>query len=166
MSFFCTTVPIPMWSTFFRTNWMPYSGRCFQHSPYNPDLLSCDFHICGLLRKALRFMLDDDMQEGVVQWLTQQPKEISADRILHLAHRDSCMNACGDSSWLLLYLRPWASLKCFQCFFYFNMVYCLLHYLQYNGNTTSLVHLFSIVFIFVIEISFTQRLTPQMILSW
>jgi len=52
-------------------------------------------------------MLDYDMQEAVVQWLIQQPKEISADRILHLAHLwDSCVNACGDSSWLLPYLHP------------------------------------------------------------
>ena len=48
---------------------------------------------------------------------------------------------------------------------FFNMVYGLLHYLHYNSNTTSLVHLFGIVVIFVIEISFTQRLTLQMILS-
>ena len=57
-------------------------------------------------------------------------------------------------------------IKCeMYVYVYFNMVYCLLHYLHYNGNTTSLVHLFSIVVIFVIEISCTQRLTPQMILS-
>ena len=57
-------------------------------------------------------------------------------------------------------------IKCeMYVYVYFNMVYCLLHYLHYNGNTTSLVHLFSIVVIFVIEISCTQRLIPQMILS-
>jgi hypothetical protein len=52
-----------------------------------------------------------------------------------------------------------------RTFSIFYMVYCLLHYLHYNSNTTSLVHLFGIVVIFVIEISFTLRLTLQMILS-
>ena len=52
----------------------------------------------------------------------------------------------------------------YVCMYFFNTVYCLLHYLHCSGNTTSLVHLFSIV-IFVTEISFTQRVTPQMILN-
>jgi len=34
-----------------------------------------------------------------------------------------------------------------------NMVYCLLHYLHFNSNTTSLVHLFGIVVIFLLRLA-------------
>ena len=45
---------------------------------------------------------------------------------------------------------------CMYVFFY--MAYCLLHYLHYNGNTTSLVVLFDVVII--IGFPFTPRLIP------
>jgi hypothetical protein len=37
---FHTTMPVPMWPTLFRTNWLPCSGRCFQHASYSQPWLT------------------------------------------------------------------------------------------------------------------------------
>jgi hypothetical protein len=79
---------------------MPCNGEVLGHTAYIPDLLLCDFHILEPLKKVLKghtFTLDDTVQEAVVKWLRQQPKEFFADGIYRLVHQwDSSLNACGD----------------------------------------------------------------------
>ena len=78
-----------------------------------------------------------------------------------------CMYVCMCYVCMYVYVCVYVCIiMCeYICMYLLNMVYCLLHYLCYNSNTTSLVNLFGIVVIFVTEISFTLRLTLQMLLS-
>jgi hypothetical protein len=48
------------------------------------DISPCDIHIFGPLKKDFKgriFMSDDNVQEAMVQWFRQQPKEFFADGI-------------------------------------------------------------------------------------
>ena len=73
-----------------------------------------------------------------------------------------CMFLCV---YVYVYVFTYVCVCMYICVYFFNMVYCMLHYLQYHSHTKSLVHLLRIVVIFVNEISFTQRLILQMLLS-
>jgi hypothetical protein len=69
------------------------SQQWFALSPFH-------FHMLGSLKKVLKGhmpTLDDNMQEAVVQWFWQQPKDFYADGICLLVNEwNSCLNACGN----------------------------------------------------------------------
>ena len=64
-----------------------------------PDLLPCDFHIYGHLKKAIRgltFPSNDYVQKAVVPWFRWQIQEFFTDGIRRLTHQlDHCLNARG-----------------------------------------------------------------------
>ena len=68
--------------TEFESNWMTY-----------------DFHIIEPIKRTQgpMFMSQDNMQEDLVHWFRQQPKELFADGICQLVHPCySCLITCGD----------------------------------------------------------------------
>jgi histone-lysine N-methyltransferase SETMAR len=53
------------------------SFECLPHPPYSPDLAPSDFHVFGPLKVAMGgkpFRSDEDVQQGVQEWLHSQPK--------------------------------------------------------------------------------------------
>ena len=84
-----------------------------------------------------------------------------------------CMHACMYVGmyecmlgWMYVCMYVCVYIGMYVCmYFLIRFIACSIHYLHYTGNTTSSVHLFSTVVIFDTEISFTQLLTPSMILS-
>jgi hypothetical protein len=68
-----------------------------KHPAYSTDLWPCNFHIFGPLKKDHKFTLDDSLQEALVQWYRQQPKEFLCRWICQLVYQqDSCLNPCSD----------------------------------------------------------------------
>jgi hypothetical protein len=62
------------------TEWQAMGGA--QQSAHNPDLLPYNFHVFGLLQKALKghtFMLHENVKKAVAQWLMQHSKKFFTD---------------------------------------------------------------------------------------
>jgi histone-lysine N-methyltransferase SETMAR len=70
------------------------------HPPYSPDLAPSDFHLFGPLKESLqgrKFILDDDVQLAVHQWLRGQPQELFFSGIQALvSHWCKCIELQGN----------------------------------------------------------------------
>ena len=83
------TVPVSMWLSEFRANWMPSIGR-YWHIQDISDVWFCNFRVFWLTKRALTshtFTSKGDVQRAVLWWLSQQPKEFFADGVHWLVHR-------------------------------------------------------------------------------
>ena len=64
------------------------------HPPYSSDILLCDFHLFGPLKKHLKelcFNLDDELKDAVKDWVSSWPQKFWEHRILRVINQwDHC----------------------------------------------------------------------------
>ncbi|GBM24492.1 Histone-lysine N-methyltransferase SETMAR [Araneus ventricosus] len=77
-----------------------FRWETLEHPPYSPELSSCDFHVFGPLKQAIRghrFTTDDEVCDWVQAWIRQQPTSFFKDGIDRLVSQwDKCANSFGD----------------------------------------------------------------------
>ena len=74
----------------------PNRNEYSHHRSYSPNLALSDFHIFGLLKDALqgrRFVVDDELKQGVREEFRRFSKEFHASGIKRLTER---LNVCVD----------------------------------------------------------------------
>ncbi|GBN45050.1 Histone-lysine N-methyltransferase SETMAR [Araneus ventricosus] len=80
-----------------KKNLQNFRWEVLEHPPYSKDFSPCDFHIFGLLKRALqgeRFHSDDEVKEAVEDFLNNQPRSSYSNGIALLPKRwDLCYNA-------------------------------------------------------------------------
>ncbi|GFU75133.1 histone-lysine N-methyltransferase SETMAR [Trichonephila clavipes] len=67
-----------------------FKWETLDHPPYSPDILPCDFHVFGPLKKHLKgklFNSDDILKDTVNDWVSSQPQEFWEQGILWLVHQ-------------------------------------------------------------------------------
>lgn len=77
-----------------------FKWELFEHPPYSPDLAPSDFHLFPKLKDFLggsRYGSDDELKEGVNEWLNNLAATEYAEGIEKLVKRyDKCLNLNGD----------------------------------------------------------------------
>ena len=77
-----------------------FGWETLQHSPYCPDISSCDFHIFDDLKKDIRgrrFHSDEEVQGLVRLWIHQQPTSFYKTGIDRLVSQwDKCISTSGN----------------------------------------------------------------------
>ena len=74
----------------------------FDHQPYSPDLALSDFHLFSQMKvwlgtQRLRVKTNEELIDGVKDWLSSQPATFYDVGILKLVSRcDKCLNSEGD----------------------------------------------------------------------
>ncbi|GFU17889.1 histone-lysine N-methyltransferase SETMAR [Trichonephila clavipes] len=76
---------------------LDFKWETLDHPPYSPDMMPCDFHVFGPLKKHLKgkcFNSDDVLKDTVKDWVSSQSQEFWEQGILRLVHQwDRCAQA-------------------------------------------------------------------------